>query len=289
MTDFNSIRHNKVNNIHRWQIAPCLKMEKYVLTVFIILFLFLCSPIIGMNLEEQDEYLTSEQVTESKIKEIGGNALLTTPLDSLSTKKKLKKHEIYGKGTWDLRLSSPYINHFISQPNGESNISNTGFLGAAIGFDYYHQNTQYLSLILGTVIDYEIPVPMGVDYKYGEEIVKHEFCYSTFMGLTNNHRYRFFSLGYGLSYSHNTWGRRYNGGYTPEGIRDDIPPNRDYMDNTIGLLFTTYWLSKSNFSLGVIYRPSFIRLNTNPIFKYEHLLSIDFVWRIRLKTAAKQK
>ena len=264
-------------------------MKKYVLTIFIILLLFLCPPVMGEKLEKQEEYPSFEQVTESKTKETGGSAHLTNPPDSLYMKRKLKKHEIYGKGTWDLRLSLPYINHFISKPNGEGRISSAGFLGAAIGFDYYHQSAQYLSMIVGTVMNYEIPVPMGVDYEYGEVITESKFCDSKVIGLTNNHRYKFFSLGYGLSYSHNNCGRRYNGGYTPEGIRDDIPPNKDYTNNAIGLLFTTYWLSKSNFSFGVIYRPSFIRLNMNPVFRYEHLISIDFVWRIRLKTIAGQK
>ncbi|MCL2598157.1 MAG: hypothetical protein FWD66_11020 [Paludibacter sp.] len=252
---------------------------------------------------------------ESKAKEIGGNALLITkhkkptfwnsyyflnanvlkvfdfsaPLDTLYTKKNLRKYEIYGKGTWYLRFSIPYVNNFILQPNGERSISSTGFWGAAIGFDYYHQNTQYLSLIASGAMNYFLPVPMGADVNYGEEIVEDESCSSEYIGLTNNHRYRYFSLGYGLSYSHNSWMRTYNGGYTPDGIRDDIPPNKEYTDNTLGLLFTTYWTSKFGLSLGIIYRPNFIRLNTSPVFKYEHLISIDFAWRIRLKKGARQK
>ena len=252
---------------------------------------------------------------KSKAKEIGGNALLITqykkptivkdyyqlnadvlkvfdfsaPPDLLYTKRKLKKSEIYGKGTWDLRLSMPYINHFSLKPDGEKSVSSAGFLGAAVGFDYYHQNAQYLSLITGGVMDYIIPVPMGMDYYYGEEIVENEFCYSTFIGLTNNHRYRVFSFGYGLSYSHNSWLRTYNGGYHPDGSRDDIPPNIEYADNNLGLMLTAYWLTKSSFSLGMIYRPSFITLGTNPTFKYEHLISIDLAWRIRLKTVVKHK
>jgi len=358
VTDFNSIRNDKINTIFRWQITKYNKGAKYVLISFFVLVFSSCIPIIRVNMQKQKEYpplesdaqfavykkpqqipinyetlgkievvCTTElakksdttkcdstsifRKAESKAKEIGGNALLITkhkkpttwnsyyflnakvlrvfdfsaPLDSLY----LRKYEIYGKGTWDLRLSMPYINHFILQPNGERSISSTGFLGAAIGFDYYHQNTQYLSMIASGVMDYFIPIPVGVDYGYGEEIVENESCNSVFIGLTNNHRYRFFSLGYGLSYSVNTWRRTYNGGYTPEGIRNDIPPNKEYTDNTLGLLFTAYWITKSSFSLGVIYRPNFIRLNTALAFKYEHLISIDFAWRIRLKTVKKQK
>ena len=85
------------------------------------------------------------RAAESKAKEIGGNALLITkhkkptffnsnyflnakilkvsdfsyPPDLLYTKREPHKSEIYGKGTWDLRLTIPYINHFRLKPDGE--------------------------------------------------------------------------------------------------------------------------------------------------------------------------
>ena len=248
---------------------------------------------------------------EVQAKEIGGNAILinkfqkptifkshyflkadvlkvsdfSLPSDYLYTMRKPHKSEIYGKGTWDLRLTIPYINHFILKPNGERDISKIGFMGAAIGFDYYHQNSQYLSVLAGGVIDFFLPFPVHIDYDYGEEIVEKEFCSSTFISLTNNHRFKFFSIGYGLSYSRNSWVLTHNTGYSFEPNTSYVAQR--YTDNTLGLMFTGYWLTKKSFSLGVIYRPSFIRLNVSPTFKYEHLISIDLAWRIRLKTVAK--
>ena len=250
---------------------------------------------------------------ECKTREIGGNALRITKFekptlekeyyqlnanilkifdfssspDLLHTKKKYIKSEIYGKGTLDLRLSLPYINHFLLNPDGE-NISRAGFLGAAIGLDYYHRNSQYLSALAGGVLDFFLPFPVHIDYDYGEEIVKKEFCSSSFISLTNNHRFKFFSIGYGLSYAHNSWVLTYNTGYS--FVENNSYVAQKYTDNTLGLMFSSYWfINKSKFlNLGVIYRPSFYRLNTSPSFKYEHLLSIDFVWRIRLKTVDKQ-
>jgi hypothetical protein len=252
------------------------------------------------------------RAAESKIKGIGGNALLITkhkkpnfwnsyyllnadilkifdfssPPDLLYAKRKPHKSEIYGKGTWDLRLSMPYINHFMLKPDGKRNISKAGFLGVAIGFDYYHQNSQYLSALAGGVIDSFLPFPVHIDYDYGDEIVEKEYCSSVFISLTNNHRFNFFSLGYGLSYSHNSWRLTYNTGYSFE---NNPYVAQKYTDNTLGLMFTGYWLTKKSFSLGVIYRPNFIRLNATPTFKYEHLISIDLAWRIRLKTVTEQK
>jgi hypothetical protein len=98
------------------------------------------------------------------------------------------------------------------KPKLEKNVSNAGFWGIAVGVDYYHQNTQYLSIVSGAAINFFLPILVGVDYDYGEEIVEREICSSIFMGLTNNHRYKSFSFGYGLSYSHNIWRLIYEGG-----------------------------------------------------------------------------
>ena len=247
------------------------------------------------------------RAAETRAKGAGGNALLlkkfkkptiwnsgyllqadvikifdfSSPPDLLYIKRKPRIFEIYGKGTWDLRLSFPYINHFILKPDGEKDISSTGFIGAAIGFDYYHQNSQYLNIMIGAVMDLFAPIPIPICYDVNEyrEV---EFCSSYFIGVTNNHRYKYFSLGYGLSYSHNLWRHNY-------GNYDVTLYDKKYTDNTLGLMLTSYWFFNRSFCLGIIYRPSFLRLNTSPTFKYEHLISIDLAWRIRLKTVAKQK
>ena len=247
------------------------------------------------------------RLAESKAKEIGGNALqvkfykeptiwwphfrlcadILKVSDFSSPTAQSVSHisRNYGKGTWDLRLSIPYINHFMLKPEVERNVSSAGFWGIAVGFDYYHQNTQYLSIVSGAAINYALPVLVGVDYFYGEEVIEREICSSVFMGLTNNQRYKSFSFGYGLSYLHNSWKLIYEGGYDTNGDYVNIPPpDKKYTNNTLGLMFTSYWLTKKSFSLGIIYLPSFIRLNTNPTFKYEHVISIDLAWRIRLKT-----
>ena len=230
------------------------KILRYITTVFVVLLLYSCGTAKKVNVQKQN--------------------------DLQYTLKKPHISEKYGKGTWDLRLTMPYINHFILKPDVETEKTSTGFFGAAIGFDYYHHNTQYLSTVVGGALDFFLPFGAAVDYA-GEV----EFCSSSFIGLTNNHRYKFLSFGYGLSYSHNSW-RLVDYGDDLGAIPFTI---RDYTDNTLGLMFTGYWLTKKSFSLGIIYRPNFYRLNINPTFKYEHLISIDLAWRIRLKTVARKK
>ncbi|GHT58196.1 hypothetical protein AGMMS50239_02270 [Bacteroidia bacterium] len=248
---------------------------------------------------------------EIESKKIGGNALLIkthkqpsllnsnyqlnadimkvfdflSPPDSLYTKRIPKNTETYGKGTWDLRLSLPYINYFSLKPDGKRNISSIGFLGVLAGIDYYRSNTQYLSLFAGSGMDFFLPFPAVVDWKDGEE----DYFSSVYFGITNNHRHKYFTFGYGLSYSHNLWRHVYYGDHDNDGDYDDIPPNKEYSDNTLGLMLSAYWFPKNNFSIGIIYRPDFLRLNANPILKYEHLISVDFAWKIRLKTTSRKK
>lgn len=37
-----------------------------------------------------------------------------------------------------------------------------------------------------------------------------------------------------------------------------------------------------DFNIGIVYRPTFYRPDLINKFKYEHLISIDFAWKIRL-------
>lgn len=103
---------------------------------------------------------------------------------------------------------------------------------------------------------------------------------SRYASISNNHKLGTFSLGYGLSYSKNTWDFRYYDKF------DAPPPTREPIkksSNAIGLIFPTYLQLGEHFNVGVIYRPTFYRPKLNDKFKYEHLISIDFAWKIRVK------
>ena len=242
-------------------------------------------------------------LAENRAREIGGNALLITRYrePTRSRPQQLNARVIrvndfssppdiwygtYGKGTWNLRLSVPYVNNFRLKPESDRLSLNTGFWGISLGFDYFHRDNQFLSFIASGVIDYFLPVLMGVTecWQGVEKIYERESNSSRFIALTNNHRIGHFSLGYGLSFSRNFWWLSHFGGYNPDGTPGILPPNRRSAYNSLGLMFTAYINPTRNFGIGVIYRPSFIRFNTSPTFQYEHLISVDFAWRIRLRT-----
>ena len=178
------------------------------------------------------------------------------------------------KGQLLLDLSLSHINSFQLTPENEGTKSNTGFWGISVGFDYFHSKNQYVNLSFSAVSDFFVPVPAAVDI-----VGEYELMSSAYLSLSNNYKIKRFSLGYGLSYVENTWDL---GNYG----EDKTVPTRESVkktNNAFGLIFSSYFQATPHFYIGVIYRPTFLRLDIEPTFKYEHLISIDFAWKIRLK------
>lgn len=177
------------------------------------------------------------------------------------------------KGQLLLHLSLPYINIFQLTPVNEDTKRNTGFCGISIGLDYFHSRNQYVNISASGVMDLFAPMgPIDISGEY-------ELMSSAYFSLSNNHKIKRFSFGYGLSYVENTWDFRNYG-------EDETAPTREPVkktNNALGLIFSSYFQAIPHFYIGVIYRPTFLRLDIAPTFKYEHLISIDFAWKIRLK------
>lgn len=179
------------------------------------------------------------------------------------------------KGELNLHVSLPHINSFHLTPENEGTKTNTGFWGLAFGLDYYHSRNQFLNVRVSGVSDFFLPFPAAVDIS-GE----YELMSSIYFSLSNNHRLGRLTLGYGLSYGRNTWDYRFYDRFDPP------PPTRDPVKKSstaFGLFFPTYFQLGEHFNIGVVYRPTFYRPNRIEKFKYEHLISIDFAWKIRLK------
>ena len=179
------------------------------------------------------------------------------------------------KGELHLHVSLPHINSFQLTPNNEGTKINTGFWGLTIGLDYYYSKSQFFNAGISGVSDFFVPFPAAVDIS-GE----YELMSSRYFSLSNNHRLKRFTFGYGLSYARNTWDFRFYDRFGPP------PPTREPIKrshNSFGLVFPTYYQLDEHFHIGVVYRPTFFRPNLSDNFKYEHLISIDFAWKIRLK------
>lgn len=179
------------------------------------------------------------------------------------------------KGEFHLHLSLPHMNTFCLNPKNEDYKVSIGFWGLSIGLDYYHSSNQFINIGVSGVMDFFLPFPAAVDLS-GE----HEAANSLYVSLSNNHKVGRFSIGYGLSFGRNTWSFIYHDRFDPP------PPTRDPVTrshNVFGLIFPSYFQLGERFNIGVVYRPTFYRPNLTNKFSYEHLISVDFAWKIRIK------
>ena len=168
----------------------------------------------------------------------------------------------------------PWINNFYLQPDHEHDKFNTGFWGVSIDLDYFYSDTRFLMYNLSFASDFFLPVPAAVDI-YGE----YEFMTTLYSSFTVNYKFKRVNLGYGLNISRNSWQISYNPG------QDIPPPSREPVTKTsmsLGITMNGYYQIGKHFFIGMIYRPTFLRLDPKIELKYEHLISMDFGWKIKI-------
>ena len=213
-------------------------------------------------------------------------------IDSLGNIQKLNKlfsdkyAEIYFKKhkqrDFNILLAIPHINFFHLNPLNETPRSMGGFWGFGIGAEYFYKNNKALQLRGDAITDIFIPVPAAIDF---DESVPRESCYAFNVNLTDNFHIKRFQLGYGLNFAKNTW--IYHGYYEKPHwkLEEDEKPvwidGKTKTNKMLGLALNTYYRFTNHFYFGVIYRPSFLELS-NPKLKYEHSISLDFLWKIYL-------
>lgn len=174
-----------------------------------------------------------------------------------------------------LHISLPWINSFHLNPHGEDTKTNIGFWGLALGLDYWYSSTSYLSGIASWNLDIAVPVPAVIDYS-GE----HDFMSSRYIGVTHNHNIKRWTLGYGVVYAENEWEHRYYEDFgPPPPVRAPVKKRH----NTFGCVFPIYYRLTNHVNLGVLYRPTLLKSNSESKSPYEHLISIDLAWKIRVK------
>ena len=193
---------------------------------------------------------------------------------------KIDRYYLYGKannkGELYLHLSPPpSICLFQMTPENEGIKVHVGLEKFAVGLDYYHSKNQFIHLGVSKVVS-------GGDFSL--KIYKSELINSDYICLSNNYKIGRFSIGYGLSYAKNTWEyEKWEWGhlfFIPVPVTVESAKKNH---NAFGLIFPGYFQLGEYFYVGVVYRPTFYRPNVMDKFSYEHLISVDFAWKIRLK------
>jgi hypothetical protein len=177
------------------------------------------------------------------------------------------------KGSWSIVASLPYVNNFYKQPKNEGVKQNTGFFGSLVGIEYAYKDDRFLQLSGAGCLDFLLPFPAPVHYDSGEV----EQMAASYLALTNNVNWHGFTFGYGAQITQSVWRYTYYG-------NDDYRQRPDVSKRGLALGFATnaYWKLGNCFNLGIIYNPSIYSL-TQGKFLYEHLISLDFRWRIPLQ------
>ncbi|MFV0554278.1 MAG: hypothetical protein ACK5LR_06190 [Mangrovibacterium sp.] len=178
-------------------------------------------------------------------------------------------HAIPPQGSLLLHVSLPHVNSFYFQPADEGKKYSTGFLGFSAGLDYYYKENSFVNLSRSAMTNFPLPFPAPIDYDGGV----HERFNLMDWSLSCNRKHGRWSCGYGVSWSEKTWRQQ-----DFEETGNDM--TKKYA--TIGFVFPAYYQFGKAFHLGLIYRPSFYQFGEHGGFNYEHSISIDFAWKIKL-------
>ncbi len=191
-----------------------------------------------------------------------------------------KKAQSYQQGDIRLDIKLPHFNYLALNPNKEFRDSEFGFNGYGIGFEYNYKDKKFIEANLSFVMTFELPFPAPVDAEYNKILS------STFINITDNFVCNRFTFGYGLNYSINTWNE-----WTRDFDNIGLPTNysKIIQNKNLGLTFNTYYRLGKALNIGLIYQPSILNITTNPKFIYEHLISCELNWRIKLLNAKRNK
>lgn len=182
------------------------------------------------------------------------------------------KLEEFKKGEFRLKLGLPYLNHLNLKPNNNIKVNKFGFIGESAGLEYSYSDKRFLEFSFSYVGVADNPLPVPFD-KEGEYTTQ----YSSYFSITNNYQKNRVTYGYGVNYSINTWAEGFR------SFEDSVLSTRNQITNqAIGLTLNSYYRVGKSFNLGVVYRPTYIRQNKSLENEYEHLISIELLWRIRL-------
>lgn len=194
------------------------------------------------------------------------------------------------KGMITLDLGFPTFNFVNTYSNfDKSHHNDFALFGISLGADYYYRHDRYYSLSIGITSSANAIFNIDLDSTHGiydeTNRTKNYNVQSYYLSLTHNHRiFNELSLGYGLSFGRNWWRRQHL------IIENKETTNYSYFLNqnlekrdVLGLMFHTRYMYKESVYLGVDYRPSFFRFQSKDKFEYEHLISLTFGVKIRLK------
>jgi hypothetical protein len=179
----------------------------------------------------------------------------------------------FEKKDFRLDLKLPHINHLSLNPNKVFRDNKLGFNGYGIGLEYSYNDKRFIESSFSFVLTFELPFPAPVDKEYNKTL------FSYYISTTDNLTRNRFTFGYGINYSVNYW---------REWFRDlgtiNLPTTESnlHYNKNLGITLNTYYKIGKTLNAGIIYRPSVLNFNNGLEPIYEHLISLELNWRIKL-------
>lgn len=230
-----------------------------------------------INLDENLEISPDKKITTAQRKDLieRRNAL---------TRQEQKNHFMTNKGDWYYYLSLPmfYLSYYSISPESFSRVNTGGIFGISTGVDYYYKRNRFFN-ITGTISAGGDISTCTDGYSDTEKILTYN------INGSHNHKYRNFSYGYGLSYTYTHWHKD-----TYKDLMGNLKENtqkrysylytcEEANYSTLGFVFNGYSYFSKYFSVGIIYKPNFVRLKSkSKPFCFEHQITLDFAFRFNL-------
>lgn len=145
-----------------------------------------------------------------------------------------------------------------------------GILGITTGINYCYTDNRFLSFQVGIANHTPYGEVIGTDRDGWHKTYRGA---SQFMNFRNNHVWRRFDFGYGLSLSNLHYS------YVHHNYDLDIYKAESYTSVGLGASFSAYCRMATIFYLGVLYQPQLISLSGGPLVDYKHTISLEVVFR----------
>lgn len=176
-------------------------------------------------------------------------------------------------GDINLNIYSPCLNFYSFNPKNSIQNFTDKFMGINLGIDVYYTSKQFLNLSVGVTGGSLKPKNQYFDMD--------NWALCKYATLSNNHKIRRFSVGYGICVAKNDW-MYYDGILAKEEFY--IENTNDIVKNiyAFGFVFPSYFQLGPIFEVGLVYRPSLFLLSEALNFRYEHVISIDFAWKFNI-------
>lgn len=175
------------------------------------------------------------------------------------------------KNDINLTFSIPYFNSFNYSPTDFGRRRSYGFWGLSVGIDYFYSDKKYVNLraVLATNIFVPVPAP------FTPSDIRQDLS-TYYLEFTDNFKWGRLNLGYGVNFSKNNWR------FVNESDFTNVTRiNRN--SNSFGLTANSYFELAEGLFIGGFYRPTFYRIHPNANFTYEHLISLDFLFKIPIR------